>query len=184
MEEKEDFLSRWSRRKHESEAAAAGELQAPSPPPPPAGVTSMPAAPETKAPLPSIESLTPESDFVPFMKPDVDEGLKRRALQALFRDPHFNKMDMLDIYVGDYSQPDPLPEGWLAKLRQMDRLGHYQPPEETAGESQPQETLEASGSTENLAPEQEVGSPPSDTADAVDEAPKMGESAGRRPPPT
>ena len=179
MEKKEDFLSRWSRRKRESEVEAAGELQAPSPLP-----AAVPAPPEAKEPLPPIESLTPESDFVPFMKPDVDESLKRRALQALFRDPHFNKMDMLDIYVGDYSQPDPLPEGWLAKLRQMDRLGHYQAPEEAAAESKPLEPSQPDGNVTRMPAEQAANHPASDTADVVDEASKMGESTAGRLPPT
>jgi hypothetical protein len=37
-------------------------------------------------------------------------------MKKLFADPHFNVMDRLDIYIDDYSQPDPLP---LAMLRQM-----------------------------------------------------------------
>lgn len=179
MEEKEGFLSRWSRRKREAEAGAVGNLPAPSPP-----SAAVPAAAEATEPLPSIESLTPQSDFVPFMKPDVDEALKRRALQALFRDPHFNKMDMLDTYVDDYSQPDPLPEGWLEKLRQTERLGHYQAPEEAAAESKPPETSQPDGIVTRTPAEQEADHPASDTADAVDEASEMGESRARRLPPT
>jgi hypothetical protein len=37
-------------------------------------------------------------------------------MKKLFADPHFNVMDGMDIYIDDYSQPDPLP---LAMLRQM-----------------------------------------------------------------
>jgi hypothetical protein len=57
------------------------------------------------------------------MAADVDPDLRRKALKTLFGDPHFNTMDMLDIYVDDYSKPDPLPEGWLEKLNQVSRLG-------------------------------------------------------------
>jgi len=37
-------------------------------------------------------------------------------MKKLFADPQFNVMDRLDIYIDDYSQPDPLP---AAMLRQM-----------------------------------------------------------------
>jgi hypothetical protein len=84
--------------------------------------------------LPPVESLTPESDFLPFMREEVDEVLKRRALRTLFRDPRFNVMDGLDVYIDDFSKPDPLPEGWLEKLNQVTRLGDYRPPEEAPAE--------------------------------------------------
>jgi hypothetical protein len=120
----EPFLSRWSRRKTQSRDDAE-----PVPPPPVSAEPVPKPVPAAAAePLPPIESLTPESDFTGFMKPEVDEALKRRALRTLFQDPHFNVMDGLDIYVGDYSKPDPLPEGWLAQLKQVARLGHYQEP--------------------------------------------------------
>ena len=92
----------------------------------------MPARSETKPPepLPPVESLTFESDFTGFMKPDVDPALRREALKTLLKDPRFNVMDGLDVYIDDYSKPDPLPEGWLEKLNQLKHLGHYIAPEE------------------------------------------------------
>ena len=83
---------------------------------------------EPPEPLPPVESLTPESDFTPFMRPGVDPATKRAALRVLVRDPRFNVMDGLDVYIDDYTKPDPLPEGWLEKLNQVAHLGHYQPP--------------------------------------------------------
>ena len=68
------------------------------------------------APLPPVESLTFESDYSAFMQPKVDEVTKRAALKKLFSDPSFNVMDGLDIYVGDYTQSDPMPAGMLEKL--------------------------------------------------------------------
>jgi len=62
----------------------------------------------TAVSLPPVESLTIDSDFSAFMEPKVDEALKRRALKQLFRDPHFNVMDGLDVYIDDYSKPDPI----------------------------------------------------------------------------
>ena len=46
----------------------------------------------------------------------VAPEVKNAAMKKLFADPHFNVMDRMDIYIDDYSQPDPLP---LAMLRQM-----------------------------------------------------------------
>jgi len=161
------FLHRWSKRKH-----AANRGEAP-PEPAPAAVAPLattesraPApAPETP-PLPDVASLTPESDFTPFMREGVPDGLKRQALKTLFEDPRFNVMDGLDVYIDDYSKPDPLPEGWLEKMNQVARLGDYREPEpEPAGE------------------EVEAGSPvPADTAAEPEIGTEVPESRGENPP--
>jgi hypothetical protein len=118
----EDFLSRWSRRKTAARDPDRAVPEAPAPKAAPAA-ESPPTAASERAPLPPVEALTPESDFSPFMDRDVDSGVRSQALKALFTDPHFNTVDMLDVYMDDYSIPDPLPESWLGKLRQMSRLG-------------------------------------------------------------
>jgi hypothetical protein len=64
------------------------------------------------------------------MQPDVDPALRRGALKKLFGDPRFNVMDGLDVYIDDYSKPDPLPEGWLEKMTQVARLGIFRPVQE------------------------------------------------------
>lgn len=114
------FLSRWSRLKREARQSTEQ-----SPMPPPAAEAAPVPAPESPppAPLPPVESLTPESDFAPFMKAEVDPGTRRQALKTLFQDPQFNVMDGLDTYIADYSQPDPLPAGWLEKMTQVSSLG-------------------------------------------------------------
>ena len=135
MSRDDDFLSRWSRRKH---AARRGEAPEPVPPPlPPSASSSTAALPADAAPgetkpveLPPVEALTHESDFTPFMREGVDPALRRQALRTLFRDPRFNVMDGLDVYIDDYSRPDPIPPEWLGKLNQMARLGDYRPPED------------------------------------------------------
>jgi hypothetical protein len=115
----DSFLSRWSRRKHE----VARAKSAPEAPPPVAETAPAPAVvappPAPAEPLPPVESLTIESDFTRFLAPKVDETVKRAALRKLFSDPHFNVMDGLDTYIGDYTQPDPMPEGMLAKLKDV-----------------------------------------------------------------
>lgn len=122
------FLSRWSRRKLEktgnetdgapeapaADATAAKEQawQTASPEP------GAPLQDTREEPLPSVESLTPESDFTRFMRPDVDPGTKTAALKQLFKDPHFNVMDGLDTYIDDYSIPDPIPAAMLKTMYQ------------------------------------------------------------------
>jgi len=126
-------LRRWSQRKLE---AARTEIQTPVQAPPPADVAAAgqaPAGPHNaieptvspsastlpaNAELPPIASLTIDSDFTPFFKPQVDESIKRAALKQLFRDPRFNIIDGLDTYIDDYTQPDPIPSAMLEDLMQ------------------------------------------------------------------
>jgi hypothetical protein len=123
-------LKRWSRRKLEAARAetpprdapretVAGATQ-PQTPAQPAGAapqnTAAPPPQNTAAPLPPIESLTIDSEFAAFFKPDVAEATKRAALKQLFRDPRFNIMDGLDVYVGDYTQPDPISPEMMKQL--------------------------------------------------------------------
>jgi hypothetical protein len=136
------FISRWSKKKIDSraelakserlpaseeqaEAVPAAESKAPRVSAPAAGTVPAPAIASHSAPtdsLPPVESLTPESDFRPFLRPEVDPQLKNQALKTLFRDPHFNIMDGLDVYIDDYSKPDPLPESMLRQLNQSKML--------------------------------------------------------------
>ena len=111
-------LSRWSRRKHEVAREKATPAEPPAAPAPAAAAAPVvaPAPAPAEPPLPPVESLTIDSDFAAFLGPKVDEDTKRAALKKLFSDPHFNVMDGLDIYIGDYTQPDPMPEGMLAKI--------------------------------------------------------------------
>jgi hypothetical protein len=152
----DDFLSRWSRRKHavrrgdEVEEAAPKAGDTPSAP----AVTAPAQPPKADAPLPPVEALTPESDFAPFMRDEVDPVLRRQALKTLFRDPRFNVMDGLDVYIADFSQPDPIPPEWLGQLRQMAHLGDCAP--SVADPVAPEEPTEASEAAPILAANQEV----------------------------
>ena len=128
----ENFLSRWSRRKIEAKGEPGG---APGEQPgevpardAPAPVTDAAAA-EPVAPLPEVGSLSSESDFAPFMRSDVDAGTRQEALRTLFADASLYPVDGLDVYMDDYSLPDPLPEGWLGKLEQFTRLHAPSDPE-------------------------------------------------------
>ena len=124
----DDFISRWSRRKiearkgtvvpEEKEQKVVGPKESVAP-----VQTGAQSPAEASPELPPLESLTPESDFSPFMKAEVDPKTRREALKTLFNDPRHNIQDGLDVYIADYSQPDPLPDGWLEKLNAMAHLG-------------------------------------------------------------
>jgi len=128
MNDKPDFapppdrlsLSRWSRRKLEAaraQSAPAREVApAPVAPGQQAPQPAPPSAPEASAALPPIESLSIESEFAPFFKPGIPESTRRAALKQLFRDPRFNVMDGLDVYIDDYSKPDPIPPEMMKQL--------------------------------------------------------------------
>ena len=134
------FLGRWSQRK---QAVREGKplIEPPAPvlrpevPAPPANriapapystpatpTTDLPApAPEAAEPAPvlsldDVKALTQESDYAPFVSRAVSPEVRNAAMKKLFTDPHYNVMDRLDIYIDDYSLPDPLP---ATMLRQM-----------------------------------------------------------------
>jgi hypothetical protein len=79
-------------------------------------------APSEPPSLPDPQTLTPQSDFRPFMQAGVTAAQRNAALRQLFVDPHFNTMDGLDIYIDDYGRPDPIPPAMLAALQHARRL--------------------------------------------------------------
>ncbi|MGE5338886.1 MAG: DUF3306 domain-containing protein [Gemmatimonadota bacterium] len=135
-ERDDNFLSRWSRRKAQARRAAETP---PTPAPPPAApkptepasiaATEAPAAAADARPseppptLADVARLTPNSDFTRFVAGDVDADVKNAALKKLFANPHFNVMDGLDVYIDDYSRPDPIPASMLASIAQAQLLG-------------------------------------------------------------
>lgn len=179
MTRDEDFLSRWSRRKH---AIRKGEeVEAAPPVPAAAPAPHLPGeahAPKEAAPLPPVESLTPESDFAPFMQGEVDPLVRRQALKTLFSDPRFNVMDGLDVYIDDYSKPDPIPAEWFGKMQQMARLGDYAPAEEKSAEvegvSAPADQAAIPAEIQDLSPEEPQ--PPADVSDAGPSEPVSGQT--------
>ena len=79
-----------------------------------------PASEAQQAPPPptleDVQALTPESDFSAFTGVNVSPEVSNAAMKKLFTDPHYNVMDGLDIYIDDYSKPDPMPLSMLRKL--------------------------------------------------------------------
>ena len=136
------FLSRWSRRKSLAREGLPVADDLPMPPtvsPPvlptaqtavaPAPIVAPPAAlapPAAEAPpaltLDDVALLTRDSDYTGFVARSVSPEVKNAALKKLFTDPHFNVMDGLDTYIGDYNKPDPLPEGMLRQMVQSKLL--------------------------------------------------------------
>ena len=132
------FLSRWSRRKVQADKAEEPVVPAKE-----LTENVAPNAEEEKTPPPAtledvekIDRFAP--DFSAFMQSNVDPAVQQAAMKKMFTDPHFNIMDGLDIYIDDYSKPDPLPTGMLERMVQSDLLNLFKkqadpkPPEEQA----------------------------------------------------
>lgn len=154
MADEGGFLGRWSRRKQAVQqgrplppepaapaiAPAPAAASAPVPVPvqgvapavaaPRAGPADRPppSAAAADAALPTLDdarALTPQSDFKPFVARGVAPEVRNAAMKKLFADPHFNVMDGLDVYIDDYSKPDPLPAAMLRKLSSARFLGLF-----------------------------------------------------------
>ena len=96
----EDFLSRWSRRKHETRQQQELAETASESSPEKVDITTLP----TDADMPPVESLTEDSDYSGFLSPKVSEALRKQALQKLFHSTGFNVCDGLDDYDEDFTQ--------------------------------------------------------------------------------
>lgn len=117
MTEREKFLERWSRKKRE-----AVDEPVPVPAKPqdaetgkkPDGV-QPPAAAEAEKPLdleklPSLESITAETDIRDFLRPGVPADLKREALRrAWSADPGIRDFIGLAENSGDFNDPTAMP---------------------------------------------------------------------------
>ena len=138
------FLSRWSRRKvlvREGvvvvpEAVPVAPQMPPVAPstadasPAPVGAAPTQAPQKTTKPnlppkvtLDDVEQLKPESDYSAFVSRSVDPTVRNAALKKLFTDPHYNVMDGLDIYIGDYNTFEPIPKSMLRQMVQARALG-------------------------------------------------------------
>lgn len=158
----EGFLGRWARRK----AADRQGVPLPEAPveerpvQPLAQQTAERPAPEVVAPqeipVPTLEDvakLLPSDDFAPFVARGVPADVRAAAMKKLFADPHYNIMDGLDIYIDDYTKPDPIPAAMLRQLSQSKMLRLFEEEErqeELARKGEhdaPTEVTESSAST-------------------------------------
>jgi len=166
----EGFLSRWSKRKAEvrqQEQTPAATEAAP-----------LPAAEEEEidlATLPSIESLTAESDFSVFLKKGVPLALRNAALRKLWlTEPSVVNYKALVEYNWDFTAPgygELLPTDNIAKMAQQVFSGFSQTPK-------PEETPQAEAA-EDPTPQPALPAPEEDAIAAVrtSEQPIQGEPA-------
>ncbi len=131
------------------------------------------------APLPTLDqarALTPKSDFQPFMRPGVAADVRNVAMKKLFTDPHFNVMDGLDIYIGDYNTPDPMPAGMLQKMVGAQLLGLFDQPAHAAGQTATTaETSQPAGSL-GVSPVAGLGGNPEQSPAAQEGSPVVAQS--------
>lgn len=138
--EKEPFLARWSRLKHEERAGGApAPTHGRSPVDRPgedtggraggvsvqtADAASAPAVPGAEGrtaappPLPPLEELTPHSDFSGFMAPQVADALRRAALKKLFLHPEINVPDPFEPFCDDLTVGAPMSDDMLKALHE------------------------------------------------------------------
>lgn len=142
MSERENFLSRWSKRKQavaeaEKTATVGSEAGAEVP----AAVEEDPFDP---ASLPSLDDLTQESDFSPFLRANVPEALRNAALRRLWAlDPHLQGPDVLADYAWDFNVPEAVTGyGELAQGTDTQAMLRWIRGEETPPKPAPEEVSE------------------------------------------
>ncbi len=91
--------------------------------------------------LDDVQALTPTSDFSGFVAKGVDSVVKNAAMKKLFTDPRYNVMDGLDIYIGDYSTHDVLPQSVIDEITKDGFLNMFQKEEVPAESIPPTENL-------------------------------------------
>jgi len=126
-DDKEPFLSRWSRRKLD-------EARAPAP--------AKPALAEAAPPpeLPPIDQLSFDSNYKDFFHPKVDEALRRQALKKLFSSAHFQTPDLMDDFNEDYTKLlEPLAPGAAEKLAHAKRTLLRGEPESPQAQPMPED---------------------------------------------
>lgn len=180
------FLGRWSRRKLDAKEGRPVEPEpprelAPEPVPQPAADRATPVAAATPADPPpptldDVKALTPQSDFSRFTAPNVAPEVKNAAMKKLFADPRFNIQDGLDVYIDDYSKPDPIPAAMLRQLASAKFLGLFRdeerkdvapvpPPGDHADRAAPQSVAQSTAPQDGAPPAPTPASQPADHAD-------------------
>src|SRR5437763_546931 len=115
----EEFLARWSRRKHEARAVVDAP---PEPPPPPEQAEAPPNSPPPAAAahpkdvevdlssLPSIESITGATDITAILRRGIPPELSRAALRrAWAADPAIRDFVGLAENAWDFNDPNAMP---------------------------------------------------------------------------
>ena len=142
QQEQESVLSRWSRRKLETQETAQqqetilesldtaednAELQT---------VESHDEPVLTDADMPEIESLNESSDFSMFMSSGVSDKLRNLALRKMFHVPAFNIRDGLDEYDEDYTYFEKLGDIVTCDMKHQIEMQEKKKQEEAEAEAQ------------------------------------------------
>lgn len=135
------FLERWSRLKKAADQAATAEV------------------PDAEA---LLANLTPDSDFGQFLRQEISEEIRRKAMKKLFADPHFNVMDGLDIYIDDYNISEPIPPEMMATLNQARGLLFDEPADPPPGPETSADCDNLAADGQNVPPDPAPPSPPAE----------------------
>jgi len=124
----ENPFRRWSERKLRARQASAN-LPEPIPEAKPEGLDEVPTealdeAVPTDADMPTLESLSSESDYSGFLSPGVSDELRRLALRQLFGATKFNIRDGLDDYDEDFTRFAKLGDVITSDLRHRLEMEH------------------------------------------------------------
>ena len=162
---KEGFLGRWSQRKQDiragkplaepkivvKPAALKNEANGAEKTDKTTDIAAVEEKPEVPLPtMADVHQLTAESDFSPFVAKNVAPEVRNSAMKKLFTDPHYNVMDRLDIYIDDYSQPDPIPESMLRQLASAKFLNLFKAEEEAEAAAEKAALESKTGKTDPL----------------------------------
>jgi len=132
------FLGRWSQRKQAlrdgkpiDEPPQTWAIEA-IPAVEPQGVQAPAVQESPPLSLEDAQALSADSDFKPFVAPEVAPEVRNAAMKKLFADPHYNVMDGMDTYIDDYSKADPLPESLLRQMASASFLKLFEDSPESA----------------------------------------------------
>lgn len=203
----EGFLSRWSRRKRGVEPEAP-EPEAPAAETPASKTLAAPqgsalARPGAAAPaepefdlasLPSLESLTAESDFTAFLRPQVPWALRQAALRRMWSlDVGIRDFVGPADYAWDFNAPDGVPGfalelGGDVKRLLAQAIGTPEPeeekpaPEQAVVEAPPGETVPGgtvpAGTVSGAAAPEETADGESSPGEAAEPATALAAAAG------
>ena len=107
----ENFLARWSRRKRETVAVDPVPIEPGEPAaPPPAPATTSEDTEVDLSSLPSLESITGETDITAFLRKGIPQDLSRAALRRAWEtDPAIRDFIGLAENAWDFNDPNAMP---------------------------------------------------------------------------
>jgi len=199
MNDPDNFLSRWSRRKQEAGERSEKKEEAANKPPAepvvenePVRATSAPTSPPIPKfdveSLPSIESIGAESDITAFMRAGVPEALKRAALRRVWSsDPAIRDFVGLNENFWDAAGPDGIPgfgdlDPNLDVRRMVSELFGETPRQDTQPVLEADRVADSSAlPTDNLP---EAADPPQATLPPAEELPQRNENAAAQIEPS